>query len=391
MFYIILSLLVGMSFISLFFPDLEHFKMWHTQGMWVQIMIMIAFSWSFFEKPKYVQKMNIPLGLLHLWVGGTTAYICMRSQMAGVYNYWTLFPYFNFLCLIILYTLITQYLTKSNVETILSWLRYVIIATLGICVLQYLGLSQFFVLVEANHSYHNNIVTGFIGNGTHLSGFLAMCLPLFLWKQKREDWLAIILLLLVLCLCGTSIKEPSISGFVIILFVFVFMSKRRVLASVIICSVGAVVAIIAYNYNPQIFGINGRISFWTSYLPIFKSKAIIGHGLGAVKLLSTQPQFPNAHHVHMEYFQYAIELGLIGLVLIFNVILDFIRKKPVDRTDRVLKAIVYGFLLSCLFNFPSHLWLPSTIAIFMYAAFHIGENNNGPFQKRNTNISIKVD
>ena len=372
MFYIILTLLTGISFFPLLFPDHPNFKIWHAQGMWVQTLIMIAFSWSFFQNRINNSKSNIPLGLLHLWVGGSTAFVCALTQMNGSYNYWTLFPYFNFLCLIMLYKLIVDYLTIDNIYTILKWLRYVIIITLIMCVLQYIGVSQFFRLQHPDSVNLNGIVTGFIGNGTHLSGYLAMCLPLFLWNRSREDFLAIVLLGMVLFLSGTTVGDPAISGFIISLFVLFYMAERK-LSKAFIVVLGLCVGILMYLKNPLFVVPTGRIGLWSAYLPIAKGRFILGNGLGTVKFLSARAEFPDAHHLHLEYYQYLIELGFIGLLLVGNIIVEFMKKAPSSRTDKVLKAIVYGFLLSCCFTFPSHLWLPSTLALFAYAAFNMGE------------------
>jgi len=79
--------------------------------------------------------------------------------------------------------------------------------------------------------------------------------------------------------------------------------------------------------------------------------------------------FPNARHVHMEYLQYAVEAGLIGLVLIMNVINSFFNKVATNKTELCLKACVLGFLVSCCFNYPTRLWLPALWAMFFYSAF----------------------
>ncbi|MBU2062702.1 MAG: hypothetical protein KKH44_12755, partial [Bacteroidetes bacterium] len=67
-------------------------------------------------------------------------------------------------------------------------------------------------------------------------------------------------------------------------------------------------------------------------------------------------------------------IGIIGLVLIFNVIKEFFDFKKEDNTVLILQAIVLGFLISCLFNFPAHLWLPSTYAMFAYASLNAIKN-----------------
>src|SRR3990167_9867154 len=158
---------------------------------------MMAFAGSFIEKSKQRLISNWPLGCLILWVGLQTAYICWQSQIQGRYDVKHFFPYFNFICLLFLYQMIVQYLDKVKIEKILVSMKYVVIVTLFMCVLQKFGLSQFFDLLKdrpenigKGFQSLNNPVVGFLGNVTHLSGFLGSTIPLFLWKSKREDLLA---------------------------------------------------------------------------------------------------------------------------------------------------------------------------------------------------------
>lgn len=363
-----LILLVGVNAVPFILPG---FYIWLAQGLWVQGTLGIMLSFSFFLRPKFVQKMNIPLGLLHLWVMLVTLYFCYQSQSKGMYEMKKFLPYFNFLCIILLYKFITEYLTKENIILIMKYLRYTVIATLFMTVLQILNIAQFYKLLT-NHHTHNNIVTGFIGNGTHLSGFLASCIPLFLWKCKREDWLCLILMLIVLCFCGTTIGDPAISGFIIFALIWLFYFKKNyvVLFSTIICF--GCISYYAIPYLPSNFlGFNGRVSAWKPFWEIFKHYPITGTGLGSVAITSAKMGKPEFQHMHMEYFHYGYELGLIGLALIINLINNFVRDKAETKEQLVLKSMVVGFLLSSCFNYPSHLWLPVTWVIFAYSGFQV--------------------
>ena len=373
MFYILSFLLCGISFAPLAIQELD---IWHAQGIFAQGMILIALSWSFFEKPKRLLVKNVPLGLLNLWIGIQTLYICYLSQVNSKYDVKHFFLYFNFLCLLILYNLIVQYLNKDNIIKILGYLRYVVIITLFTCVLQRFNLSQFFKLLidmegtpEA-YWLHNNPVIGFIGNGTHLSGFLACTIPIFLWHGKREDYLALILMGLILCQAGTTIGDPSISGFAIAFVVWIYLIKRNKLALVWTGLLAIVGFFIVKDFLPNnFFGGSGRLSIYGYYLKVFAKQPVTGLGLGTVNIIYTYSPFPQARHVHMEYLQYGVETGIIGLVLIGNLVNDFFHKVAIDKVSLCLKACVLGFLVSCCFNYPSHLWLPATWAFSFYAFF----------------------
>lgn len=379
MFWIFVITLVGVSFSPLLFPKLD---IWHAQGIWVQTCILILFSWSFFEIGKEIRVQNKPLGILNLWLGLLTAFICYKSQAAGKYNIQNFFPYFNFLCLLIFYRLVIQHLDKQKIIKLMSCLKWTILVTLFMCVLQKFGLSQFFALLAKGHSHFNNIVSGFLGNGTHLSGFLASSIPLFLYKSKREDVLAIVFIIILLFFTGTTLGDPAISGFVItiaILLVYFFVYNRKmtimVLLAVALMMFLAFMLIEDKNRLFIFFYPQGRIEPWMYYWKIFKvNTPITGVGLGKINQLYKVTPFPDVRHLHLEYFQFMFEAGILAFLGICYMIYDFFKRKSDCKEQFILKLMVMGFCLSCLFTYPAHLWLPSTIAMFAYASFYSIEN-----------------
>jgi len=368
MFIVTLITILGINIAPFVFPQVN---IWHAQGFWTQMCIAIMFAWSFFKRSERDSK-NIPLGLLFMWVTINVGFVCFLSLMRDKYDTVHFFPYFNFLCLLIFYTIITKYLTIVHIKVIMEGMRYVVFATIAICVLQIFNLSQFFELIPvAPGVKHDNIVTGFIGNGTHLSGFLASCFPLLLWKMKKLDVLAIIALLIVLLFTGTTIGDPSISGFAIIPLLTIFYYKRKWKVIVPLLLLLAMGAYLAYPHIPeQFFHPQSRFSIWAKYWPLFRHFPVTGVGLGSMRIIAPQV-YPKATHLHLEYFEFAFELGIIGLAFILNLIYHFIKDKSVTRLQLVLKTMVLGFLLSCFFNFPAHLWLPSMYAMFAYAGYNL--------------------
>lgn len=380
MFYIITFLIVGISFSPLLIkrPDI-----WHCQGIFAQTVIMVAFAWSFIEKRKNIAISNWPLAALIFWTGLQTAWFCWQNQIEGRYDIKHFFPYFNFICLLILYQIITYYLSRSHIEKILVCMKYVVIATLLVCVLQKFGLAQYFELLkdklspelQAKNRELNNLVTGFLGNGTHLSGFLGSTIPLFLWRSKREDCLVLGLMALVLAHCGTTIGMPSVAGPLAILFILVYWFKNRCLT--IAAGVGLIGAFIGFLNGIQFFSATGRIAIWEYYWHIFQKMPITGFGLGAVNILFPHTPFPESRHVHLEYLQYGVEIGLVGLICILGMVNHFFHMVARDKTELCLKACILGFLITGFLNYPSKLWLVSTWAMFWYAAMFSLRSENG--------------
>ena len=377
MFWLFVITICGVNLAPLMLPQLD---MWHAQGLWVQTGILALFGWSFFESSD-IKVVNKPLGMLFCWIGLSTLFFCFVGQANNRYDTAHFFPFFNFLCMILLYTLTVRYLDDTKIEKILKYMRTMFIGTLFLCVLQYFGLSQFFDFLHKEEAdfglFRNNLVTGFIGNGTHLSGFLASCIPLLFLKWKRINWLYLGLTLLVLTQSGTSKNDPSISGFIVFICVvafYLYHERRKAFwwCTVIGLTVGSCL-ILTFGESKEFLQLitpHGRIVIWKHYWQIFKILPLTGSGLGAVNLLYKEIVAFNARHLHLEYFHFLFELGIIGLGLILYVIKDFFRTKIHNKTELVLQCMVLGFCVSCCFNFPAHLWLPATYAMFAYACVH---------------------
>lgn len=245
---------------------------------------------------------------------------------------------------------------------------------LGLCVLQYFGYAQFFRMLF-DDIYHTNPVVGFLGNGTHLSGFLASTIPIFLFRGKREDYLALALMGCVMCTTGTTLNDPAISGFIVAIVVWLFFFKNNLKVLIPSVLVLGGIGVIAYlNLPKQFFCGMGRLKIWHEYLVLAKPMAITGSGLGSVQILSKFSGVPTAKHLHNEYIQFTFEMGLIGGVLLLNLVKKFFEDKAGNRLQLCLKTMVVGFLVSSCFNYPAHLWLPVTWAIFAYGSLHCLKN-----------------
>lgn len=382
MFWIIAFLIVGINFGQFIFPQLD---IWHATGFFAQLVILIGYATSLFVRGYRVHVKNIPLGLTLLWIGIHTSFFCFITLTKGKYNSSQFFPFFNFLCLVIVYRIIVEHLDRGKINRILEFMRYVIIAQLLFCTLQYFQISQFFILIHPDNPFANNPVVGFMGNGTHLSGFLASTIPLFLYVgwNKRENALALILMFLILTKCGTDSRDIAVSGFLIgwgVVLYWIFSLYRKWFPLAVTISLA--IAFFGYLHfeGTQFLNSNGRIGLWQQYWELFKQRPLTGAGLGTVNQLYKLAELPDARHLHLEYFHFAFEVGIIGLVLILSMIGDFFRIGTYSTQDDhlfvTLKSLVLGFLLSCLFNYPAHLWIPSIWALFAYASIYCLRNED---------------
>lgn len=335
------------------------FDIWQTQGIVFRIWAAILIMYSLIVPPKR-NFCDIPLACLFgfivlrcFWsfVGFSTATFSIEHLLQPL----------NFLLFVFSAKVIIERITHFDIKKLFIWMRYSLIFTLLVCAAQKLGVAQGFYLLFKDNQFADNLVSGFIGNGTHLSGFLAMLSPL-LFEKRRESILALILMLLVASFSGQNMSDIAISGPIIVFIlgiIFLFFKSKKIFS--IVFGFSILTFLIIYGYLPeQLFSFNGRIGWWSAYLPQLKQTFIFGCGLGTVESIRNTTKILS---LHLEPYQFLIELGVIGFgILVWN-IKEFIEIK----TPYLLFYLMFiGYLLGGLFTYPQHLWLPSTYALLAY-------------------------
>lgn len=349
---------------SFFFKQVD---IWHSTGQFVQVGILILFYWSFFEKPKSVQILNRALGSFICWAGLTTAYGWITVFATSKHYPIKIFmPFFNLLCLILLYKLIVEYLDGKNIERILRWLKYSVMLLIIYCTLQYFKLDEFFSGINNT----GDQLVGTIGNPMHLAGMLAMCQPLF-FKKSFENILSLIVLWSVILLTGSA--TGLIAGIAVILF-WLFFKKR--LAFTIASAISVLSLIALYFYKSNFFFNSDRFRVWGLVCKAIKDKFITGFGLGTYGISNIGDTNIHWQHTHNEYLQIIFELGSIGLVLVLWCIWDYFRLFKSLKTDLTIRlaSIFFGFCLLCGVTFFSHLWITSIIGMMAYASLYAIKN-----------------
>lgn len=363
---LILIFLCLLPFGSFFFKNVD---LWHSQGHFVQMGILILFGYSFFEKSKYAQPLNKPLGAFILWSGLVTGYWWIKIlSLTKAYPTKIFMPFFNILCLVLFYKLIVEYLDKNSIEKILKWFKYTVIALLFYCVLQFFGLDEFFSALGT--TVNNRLVIGIIGNPSHWGGFLAIVQPLF-FSRNRQDILSLVLLWGLILLTGSAIG--LVGGLLVILFWVVF-KKRKMLPITIGASLTFITTV--FLFNKHYFSNSQRLGAWKQTFDLMKDKLITGLGLGTFGL-KNNIQGGHWQHIHNEYYQIVFELGLIGLVLILWCIYDYFKTFNSIKTNLTIKisCMFFGFCLVSLVDFSAHLWVISTLAMFLFASIYAIKNS----------------
>ncbi len=356
-----------LPFGSFFFKSVD---IWHGQGQLVQVGILILFAYSFFERPKYVQPLNRPIGAFMGWAGLVTSYwwitLFAKTQR---YPLKLFMPFFNLLCLVWLYKIIVEYSTKNCIEKILKCLKYAITLILVYCVVQYLKVDEFHKGIAGLKINH---LVGIMGNSGHLAGLLAITQPLF-FDKTRENILSLILLWLIILVVGSA--SSLLVGLCVVLF-WLFFKKRYVwFWSGVVTSV-TLFTFIFIKFR-DFFANNQRFEVWGKAFELLKGRIITGFGLGYFDALNIKLDGMNKYnHLHNDWYQVVFELGLVGLVLALWIVWDYFDKFRKNKTDLTIKlaGIFLGFCILCFFSFPAHLWVMSVLALFTYAGIYAINN-----------------
>jgi O-antigen ligase len=376
--YLILALIVGLPFSPLLFHKLD---IWHAIGFYAQIVIWFGFGMLLFGAAKQRFINNIPLFLLFCYAGISTAIVCHAHMEAGKYNTATFLVFFNFITILLLYYLLTYYLRKSEVCRVISALQYIVIFNALYCTLQLYGLAQFtqlkFPMSLTSGQPHSQVI-GFVGNGTYLSAFIGMMFPLLFINTSRRNILAAILCVLLLTQCGEVAGDPAVVGFGI-LFVYSIVAAFKKPKFLFFTALVVAIALFLLFRNHNFFGVNGRTEVWKNAFEYIQYHfPMTGSGLGAMNLIAAkyQEQFGLWRHLHQEFLQVVLELGIIGLILTLNVIFEFFKTRSLSNTEFCLKLSFLGFLLSCCLLSSSHQWFMTVYATVIYSLFKVINEDN---------------
>jgi O-antigen ligase len=381
-----LSLTAGVFLFLCLFPWAPLFikgvDLWHGQGHAAQVGILLFFCFSFVLSRKSIVIRIWPVAVLVLWVGLQTLSVSLASLRAGQYALVPLVSFFNFLCIVIFYKLCLDYLTAAGVTKIIKYLPYALVGLLGFCLLQKLGVAQFTQQIESvvHHPQHDKfLVTGYLGHPTHLAGYLGMCLPLFFGRRVFNIICVAVVSGILLLFTGMS-YTVSLSGIItgaVVSLYYVFFTSRKLFLLVLVIFV--VAGAVTYHTSgaqarQRLLCPEGKLTLWYNYLVLSKPKFITGRGLGTVNALALADGRRD-RHVHNEFLHAHVELGLLGLLAILYLVVDFFRVPlPAHKYVITLRACFLGFLITCLFNWPGHLWAVTVMAAFFYAGIQIIRN-----------------
>ncbi len=294
----------------IFRPNLD---LWHSQTIWAQGCVFMLLALSYMQA-QHREPVNRPLALWIGWVALSTLYIWAQTVITkGVYPVQILPGLLHMLILLFFYQVAVKTLDSWSIEQIFQWVCWSGLLMMAYCAVQYLGLDQFFDDLEVGSRSHN--IVGSIGNPTHLGTYMALLTPMYL-MQKRWRWkLAAVASTFIVF---WTFSAGAIIGLACGLLIYGWLSYKKYRWMLLSITVLGIIAM--FQVRPDLIALNGRLEPWQQFYRFFEAKPITGFGAGFIyeqSKLNTLEIMNNWRHVHNEYFQMAIEHGLIGLGIIF--------------------------------------------------------------------------
>ena len=265
------------------------------------------------------------------------------------------------------------YSSQVDLKLIAKTISIVTLVMCAYCLLQLLGLDEFFRVADpgtgwVGKSIWDNIpqeaghfsrrIVGTLGNPSILGIFLSLCLPFSLSLKNRLGYISALASIMVIFL--TLSLTAIISCILSLLFILFFKSQKlAIILFIILAIIG-----IAILQIPQVkFMLNptGRIEMLKESWNLMNKKAITGYGLGSFQyLIGQNPDVvkrlnnENWREAHTEYGQAWFEVGLTGLALLLMGIFTIVKKflQNIREETVYLMASFFVFLLVSLTYFP---------------------------------------
>lgn len=346
---------------------------WQAQTVWMHLWVMALSVWMIAWASR-APIPNRPLAAWFGWLSACSLWTWGQFLTRDQYPLLLLMPWMHGIALVAAYLSATACWTRATLQELLCWLARVGLVNVLYGYLQWAGLDQFYRQADAWTS--GDAVVGLIGNQMHFSVYLALLLPIFLWRRTWA-WGGV-----ALAAGGLILRSGSATGSLCAGVAVAWWAWRAwpqwtwALLGVAACG-GALWALLTPGYLDP----HGRVEtwsrLWSAYLSGEGKRQITGVGLGHLMAASTlQPPTGAAvwRHAHSEWLQALIEQGVIGVGLLGWIVAAAIRRIWRHRRDAMmccLGGVFAAFLVSSLTGFPAHLWVLGSLALTAYGGVYV--------------------
>lgn len=217
--------------------------------------------------------------------------------------------------------------------------------------LQYIGIQPLGKIVEMGGEIGKGHITTMIANSGLVANYLAFCLPLFLIHKGLKYKVGFLITFICILLCKSNITFIAL---VVGAWFFVFLRLERKRLYVLYSCVISFVLLTIYLININTFNnfimskMNGRNVNWVLLFNHFKDNPLFGQGLGITKNFGIIYKTELLTFAHNDYFEIALQFGLIGLFLFLLVVINSFKRfnyKSIDRLSHCYFVSLVIFLV----------------------------------------------
>lgn len=352
--------------------------LWHSQATWAHGWLIILTVGAIARGIRSFS--NHPLAAWVLWSGLSWLlnwYHVMRQER--LYPYATLMPWLHVIAIGCFYLAACTWWTRQTLTTLIRWVAISGTVSVLYGYLQLMNLDQFFtnreaILVNGINTYRD-VIVGMVGNTSHYAAFLAFLIPC--WIAQRQWWARMTAIgaagLILLAHSTGALVALAGSGLML-----AWAWRRWLGVTLLIAAIPLGVLLL---YLPEWSQDHGRFAISQHFWSIFQTHPITGMGLGWVMEQSrivTDPLLKSWRHLHNEFFQVALEQGLIGCSLVLWGLFHAFRRAWAVRQDRLAQtcaAILLAVTLNSLVNWPTHLWVLGSLGLMAYCGIYIVESD----------------
>jgi O-antigen ligase len=329
-----------------------------------------------------------------------TGYVLIVFQLSRDYNY-LYNPIIMFMIWGTLYFLIKRVVHADRTIKVKSLLY--LFSLVGCFQIFYASLQYLDILPEL--FYHR--YGGSFGNSGDLANFLAVTwsvsLGLFLWRRNNlRKWLLGVILLLHLFLLVISVARTAwIAVLVSTLYLLLTTSwvknrvgkihnylrqKKWIIISLFLGFLTLMTFAGWKMYAMKSLSADGRLFIWQTCIQLIKEKPLFGHGYESfltvqrnaqIEYFATHPEdletgmlAANSSFAFNDFLQFAIEYGIVGLLLLITIfLLPFRKVTTTTDTDRqivlTIRAAFIVLFVCALFSYP----LQNQTIILLFVTF----------------------
>lgn len=221
-------------------------------------------------------------------------------------------------------------------------------------ILQFIGFDPFGKIAVYRCA---NVVSACLDNPNIVGNYLVLCLPLFfIFTEKKY------LLGLLITVVGIGVTRSnfaiSLGLFSILLFCFQYFRRSKwiilFLSTLTMAGMWAIYALDLLKLKAVAGPLSGRWDCWMIALQHLKDNPLFGQGLGVWK--TWMPKIDTTYwlYVHNDWLEKAIEIGIIGVVLIWLVIINTLRNFNFNeyKVNYSYLSMFISFLVMMFFSFP---------------------------------------